>query len=290
MTAPTGLLVWGQGGTYNALNDRAAINALANLTPGLVKGPTFTAGSGLAVNIGPFSAIVSCGDSSLAVAASTSAVTVTETAGPGSGSRTDIVWLDIDPTAATWSINLRTQADTVGRLGYKLGQITMPQGSNLASQATLTPAVADWAPFPRPITPVSVSLYRSGAISCGNGVWVNVGGAGLGWNTEDLGSAATLWTAAGFVAPTAGVYLVSGRCSWSGTSNVGYRGAAACKNGTQLATSQSVVASGASVNGSQLSAYPAKCIAGDVLSLQVQQNTGATSSMLWAQMSVVQQS
>jgi hypothetical protein len=292
MTAPTGFLSWGQTNAYNAKDDRAVISALANNTAGLVKAPTFAAGTGLTMNIGPFMAVVAVGDGTHIVANSTTSRPITLTAGPGTGSRTDIIWLDIDAdTTGIWTINIITQAATAGRLGIKLGQVVMPQGANTAAAATMTPSTVSYVPFGAAVVPVSVSLYRSAPINCGSATYVNVGGAGLGWQSEDIGAPLTLWSAAGFIAPVAGIYLVGGRCTWASNA-AGYRAAVALKNGSQALTSQTAMppSPAGSATGSILSTYPVKCVAGDILSMGVFQQSGSALSMQWGQFSVSQQS
>jgi hypothetical protein len=292
MTAPQGPLTWGQSNSYNAQDDRAVISALSNNTAGLIKAPTFSASGGLTMAIGAFMAIVACGDGTSILANNTFSRTVTLAAGPASGSRTDIIWLDIDPDfSGVWTINVLTQAATVGRLGIKLGQVVMPQGANTAAAGTMTPSPVSYKPFGAATVPVNVSLYRSSQINMISANYINIGGTGLGWQSEDLGSPVSLWTAAGFVAPVAGTYLLGGRCSWVSNAS-GYRAATAIKNGSQLITSQSVVAPSpvGAVSGSFLSAYPVKCVAGDVLSMGVYQSSGGNLVMTWAQFSVSQQS
>jgi len=291
MTAPTGLLSWGQSQTFNAKDDRLVITALANEKAGIVHPATFAAGSGLSMTIGAFSLICGCGDGTLCVVGSTTSQVITLLAGPTSGSRIDIVWVDIDVSAGTWTINLRTAAEVVGRLGFKLGQVTMPQNSNLASQATLAPSPAGWVPFPQPTTPVSVSLVRSSPISCGTATNVNIGAAGLGWQSEELGAAATLWNSTGFIAPSAGIYLVSGQCLWA-PSSLGFKAASLLKNGVLSIYSETRVpmSTGSAYSSSLVLAHPIKCIAGDVISLQVYHASTVTISMTFAHLTVCQQS
>jgi hypothetical protein len=150
MSAPTGLLAWGQAGSYQGPDDRAVITALCNQTAGIVKPAVLTAGTGLAVQVGAFLAVVAAGDGTYIVARSAATVIVQETAGPTSGSRIDYLWVDIDPDGASqWTINLRSSVDIAGRLGISLGTITVPQNANLASAFTFAAAPASYNPFPR---------------------------------------------------------------------------------------------------------------------------------------------
>jgi hypothetical protein len=132
----TGLLMWGQAGSYDAISDREVITALADNRVGVQRRPTFSAGSGMTVNVSPFRAIVSTGDGTACVVATHDPVAVIPAAGPASGSRTDVVWIDVDPDAAQWSLALVPEVSTVGRLGVRLGTITVPANANLASQCT----------------------------------------------------------------------------------------------------------------------------------------------------------
>jgi hypothetical protein len=132
----TGLLMWGQAGSYDAISDREVITALADAKVGVQRRPTFSAGSGMAVNVSPFRAVISTGDGTSCVVATHDPVTVTPAAGPASGSRTDVVWIDVDPDGAQWSLVLVAESATVGRLGVRLGTITVPANANLASQCT----------------------------------------------------------------------------------------------------------------------------------------------------------
>lgn len=162
MSAPTGLLQWGQAGEYNADNDRAVISALANRHAGIVQAATFTAGSGLTVNLGPWLAIVACADDTLAVIGSRNPIPLNVAAGEVTGSRTDIVWADIDPDGAQWEINLVSLSEIGGRLGVQLGSITVPQQANLASQFTFTPVAENWNPHPTPATVPQLNVPPAG--------------------------------------------------------------------------------------------------------------------------------
>jgi hypothetical protein len=291
MTAPTGPLVWGQPNAYNAQDDRSAITALANNTVGLVKAPTFAASGGLTMAIGSFIAIVSCGDGTSIVASSTITQTVTLAAGPGTGSRTDIIWLDIEPdTTGLWTINVVTQAATVGRLGIKLGQVVMPQGANTAAAGTMTPSAKSYVPFPQPAARVHASIVRDASFQIPTNQNVNIGSQS-GWLAEELGGASALWNSTGFICPAAGIYLTSGRAYWP-VNNDGFRSGIILKNGAYLMLSETRIPAGGTGTycSTIVPAYPVKCIAGDVLSLNVFQNSGITLTLVRAQFSVSQQS
>jgi len=134
----TGLLAWGQAGNYNAINDRLVIRALGGVQFGLTLAPTLSAGSGLVINVGPWLAIVDCSDGTSAVIGNTSSTTVSETAG-GGADRTDVIWADINPDGASWSLSVITQAAASGRTGVALGTVFVPAGTATAAGMTLTP-------------------------------------------------------------------------------------------------------------------------------------------------------
>jgi hypothetical protein len=150
MTTPPsgGLLTWGQAGQYNAVDDRMVIAALANRHNGMVTPAVLSAGSGLAVNVAAgWLAVASCADSTLAVIGSRVAMSITVPAGPATGSATYLIWADVNPDAATFTLNVITSAQAVGRAGVQLGTVTAPAGSNTAAAMTLTPTQATFANF-----------------------------------------------------------------------------------------------------------------------------------------------
>jgi len=140
----SGLLAWGQAGNYNGIDDRLVIAALAaggRSSGGLVVPPTFTAQTGLTFAIGPWMAIADCGDGTKAVIGSRTTQTIDETAGGGSA-RADVVWADISPDAATYTIGLITEAAMAGRSGVFLGLVLVPAGANSAAAMDLRPGGA----------------------------------------------------------------------------------------------------------------------------------------------------
>jgi hypothetical protein len=156
MTMPTGLLEWGQAGNFNAIDDRAAIAALygsGSGLGGLVVPPALTAGAGLVVNVGPWSAVVDCGDGTRAVIGSRASATFNETAG-GASPRADVLWADINPDGATWTMNVITEAAMAGRAGVFLGLILVPASAGTSAAMDLRPgnkrALGPWgkAQFP----------------------------------------------------------------------------------------------------------------------------------------------
>jgi hypothetical protein len=151
---------------------------------------------------------------------------------------------------------------------------------NTGAQGIQGPAGADGQDAP---PPVNASLLRTTFIKCtsGNNTLISVSG----WQSEELAGASALWTSAGFVVPTAGTYQVAGRCAWA-PSATGFRTIQVTKNTGLLTNSNCYDSQGSGNAGSQLPAYPVKCVAGDVLSLAVFQNCGADLNMNVAQMSV----
>lgn len=144
MTMPSGLLVWGQSGEYNAVDDRMVITALATgnrgldaAGNGLVQAPTFTAGSGLSVTMGPWLAIVRAGDGSSAVIGDRLSRTFFMPAGTASA-QTLVLWADISPDPATWQTALLTAAQTTGRLGIALATVAVPANANTSAAMQFT--------------------------------------------------------------------------------------------------------------------------------------------------------
>jgi len=142
MTTPTGLLEWGQSGNYNGIDDRGVITALSQgQSPGIVgPPPTLTAGSGLTISIGPWAALVNCGDGTRAVIGSRTAQNINESAGGGS-SRTDVIWADINVDGGSWTASIVASPVSPTRTGVALGSVTVPAGAATAAAMTLTPAL-----------------------------------------------------------------------------------------------------------------------------------------------------
>lgn len=145
MTMPTGLLQWGQTGTYDAIDDRLVITALAAGRTGLVRPAVLTAAAGLDVELqGGWLAIADAGDGTSCVVGSRTGLTFTVPAG-GSSARTDVLWCDVTPGDAEWALALITPSQITGRAGVLLGSITVPANANLASQFTLAGGTASGA-------------------------------------------------------------------------------------------------------------------------------------------------
>lgn len=138
---PYGLLMWGQAGVYNAVDDRMVIAALADSAVGVVRPTRLTAGPGLQVSVrAGWLAVASADDGTNAVVGSRQTHTLTVPAG-GSSTVVYHVWIDTDPDNGRWHMNLVPQGTTVGRAGVSIGRITVPAGANLASQMTFSSLV-----------------------------------------------------------------------------------------------------------------------------------------------------
>lgn len=58
--------------------------------------------------------------------------------GPASGTRTDVLWCDVQPDEGTWSLRIIPEPQTAGQPGMPLARLAVPAGANLASQMTIT--------------------------------------------------------------------------------------------------------------------------------------------------------
>jgi hypothetical protein len=140
-------IAWGQAAVYNAIDDRMVITALSRGQTGLARAPTLTPGASNNVVVGPWLALVDAGDGTIAVATSRTNSNIPIPGGPPSGSRTDVLWLDIDVDSGYWTLGPLAQSSTVGRLGLSLGTVTVPQGVSAASGMTLTAREDDYDAF-----------------------------------------------------------------------------------------------------------------------------------------------
>ncbi len=141
-----GLLAWGQSGVYNGVDDREVILALyasgrGQPRGGLVIAPTLTPASGLTFTIGPWAAVVDCGDGTKAVIGSRSTTSIDVNAGGGSA-RADVLWADISPDPATYQVSIITEAAMAGRAGVYLGLILVPASAGVATAMDPHPANA----------------------------------------------------------------------------------------------------------------------------------------------------
>lgn len=142
---PTGLLMWGQAGAYNAVDDRFALAALC-ADKGIVRPALLTAGSGLTVNVAAgWLAIASCEDGTRAAVGSRQTHQVQLPAG-GQAGITAYLWCDVDPDAGSWTLRVLSLAETIGRNGVSLARIDIPAGANLATQAAFSQMVPTLQP------------------------------------------------------------------------------------------------------------------------------------------------
>jgi hypothetical protein len=162
----TGQFEYGQGGTYQAADDRRMITALAaGRAAGVVTPVALTAGAGLNVVVAAgWLAVASAADGTLGVLGSGSSITVLGNAGDAGAPRTDALWADVSPTTGLFTLSIMPQASTPGRIGIQLATITVPASANLASAFTLAPAAAT---FP---------VFTSGVTVGPNSTWTLAGG------------------------------------------------------------------------------------------------------------------
>jgi hypothetical protein len=97
--------------------------------------------------VGPFLALVDAGDGTICVATSRTTSAITVPGGPPSGSRTDVLWLDVDVDSGYWTLGLLAQSQTVGRLGLNMGTILVPQSVSAVSGMTLSAREDDYDAF-----------------------------------------------------------------------------------------------------------------------------------------------
>lgn len=140
---PTGLLSWGQGGIYDAIDDRFVIAAVTRNRTGLTWPIEARAGTGLQVIVsGGWLGVCSCGDRTSAVVGSRTDSTLNASPGPPTGSRDDVIWVDPEPDAGTWTMRVIPEAATAGRPGLLIGRIIVPANATLASQMDIRPVGA----------------------------------------------------------------------------------------------------------------------------------------------------
>jgi hypothetical protein len=173
MTTPTGRLAWAQAQSYDAVDDRAVITALARGKVGLVRPPEVLAAGGLNLTVrGGWLGVASCGDRTLAVVGDRADNVVQANPGPGTGSREDVIWCDTHPDEGFWELVVLTAAQAAGRPGIPLAGLVVPANANLASQMT--------------IIPMDASLDRR---LLSYSTFVAVVQPGMGWNYGTWGQA-----------------------------------------------------------------------------------------------------
>jgi len=144
MTTPSGKLVWAQAETYDAVDDRTLIRALARDRVGTLAAVDAVAGPGLQVILrGGWVAVASCDDATSAVVGSREDQVVMANPGPASDSREDWLWCETHPDEGTWELKILPAAQAALLPGIQIAVITVPAGANLASQMTIVPTIAE---------------------------------------------------------------------------------------------------------------------------------------------------
>ena len=140
---PTGLLQWGQGGIYDAIDDRLVIAAVTRYRTGLTWPIEAEAGTGLNITVrGGWLGVTDCGDRTSAVVGSRVDGTVTARPGSGTDTREDLIWVDPHPDEGTWSMEVITAAESASRFGLILARVMVPANATLASQMDIRPVTA----------------------------------------------------------------------------------------------------------------------------------------------------
>jgi len=144
MTTPSGKLVWAQAETYDAVDDRTLIRALARDRVGTLAAVDAVAGPGLQVILrGGWVAVASCDDATSAVVGSREDQVIMANPGPASDSREDWLWCETHPDEGTWELKILPAAQAALLPGIQIAVITVPAGANLASQMTIVPTIAE---------------------------------------------------------------------------------------------------------------------------------------------------
>jgi hypothetical protein len=117
------------------------IAAVTGNRTGLTWPATIVAGSGLTLTVkAGWLGVVSCGDGTSAVVTSGTDQQVTGLAGPATGSRTDLIWCDVQPDSGTWTLAVINASAAAGRTGMPLATLTVPANATLSSQFTIAGA------------------------------------------------------------------------------------------------------------------------------------------------------
>lgn len=166
---PTGRLIWSQAGTYDAVDDRYVIRALARGKVGTLAPVIATAGIGLQVIVrGGWLGVASCDDGTSGIVGAREDHYVLANAGPASGSREDWLWCETHPEEATWNLRILPAAQAALLPGIQLARITVPQGANLASQMTIVGTTAE---LDRRLLSYSALSYEFGAGGWSHNTW-----------------------------------------------------------------------------------------------------------------------
>jgi hypothetical protein len=140
---PSGLLAWGQGGIYDAIDDRQVIAAVTRSRVGLAWPIVARAGAGLDVIItGGWFGVTDCGDRTSAVVGSRTDQTVSANPGAATTTREDVIWVEPQPDQGTWTMRVIPAADLAGQAGLIIGRIIVPPNATLSSQMDIRPVTA----------------------------------------------------------------------------------------------------------------------------------------------------
>ena len=172
---PEGRLLWAQPLSYDAVEDRLVIRALARGRIGTLAQVTAEAGSGLQVIVrGGWLAVASCDDGTSAVVGAREDHVVAANAGPASGgSREDWLWCETHPDEGSWELRILPAGQAAQLPGIQLATITVPQGANLAAQMTIIGTTAE---LDRRLLSFSARNYEWGEGGWSDTSWGNAGG------------------------------------------------------------------------------------------------------------------
>lgn len=143
-TPTTGLLRWGQAGRYGGWDDRAVITALAGGRTGVVRPVALAAASGLAISVDlGWLAVADCGDRTVAVVTSPTAVLVAGAPGGASARTDDLVVSALTPDDdALWVLSVVPHLAGGGLL---LATIDVPANATSAAQFTFHPVAQNFS-------------------------------------------------------------------------------------------------------------------------------------------------
>lgn len=138
-TPPSGRLAWAQAGSYDAVDDRAVITALARGKVGTLATVQTAAGSGLQVIArGGWIGVAPAGDGTHCVVGAREDHAVDGSPGPATGTREDLMWCETDVDEGVFHLRILPAVQAAELPGIPLARILVPAGANLASQMTIT--------------------------------------------------------------------------------------------------------------------------------------------------------
>jgi hypothetical protein len=171
-------MAWGQAGSYDAFDDRTVIAAVTKGRTGLAFPAIVEAGTGLNVIVrAPWAGVADCLDLTSGVVGSSVDQTVLASPGPASGTRTDVLWCDVQPDEGTWSLRIIPEPQTYGLPGMPVARLAVPAGANLASQMTIT---ADDSLLERRVLSIIVQHFPPPPPYFWSESWEQSGGGGQG--------------------------------------------------------------------------------------------------------------